>query len=341
MAFEFGPQAVQELREIARRVLREEIPYDPGARFPPHSDWFSGTFHTTGGITARAGNTPGTGTGTLYYISTAGLLTQHSTVAHTVRNVTTSSVGAGNYIHGKMDVFGTIWLDTEDSEGATPVEFQKIVRVKANAFFAPGSTGASMDMLEWNSVTNSWDDSGSDATCRNTNNDCCMTEDEENWAIKLGDDDYDLQGFGLFRRAETNAAIDIGASGSADLSGVITSSANAVTINNGDTSGTGFRKIFSGEDVWVRYLSTQEWHVVSIPRVVLAGKPTAQLQSGSSGTFAVYYLDSGGTWTAWGSNTVTARNTSGMTMETDFLYSLTYYSNSEIPNAFPIEIEVF
>ena len=231
---------------------------------------------------------------------------------------------------------------------STSSAFSTTVRVKATAFFGPGDTGATMDLLQWNSGTEAWDDSGVNVTCGNTGKDCCMIDDEENWAVKVDSDDYELMPFGLFRRAQTTAAIDIGSTGIVNLidhsggtcAGSENTTAHSVTVCNGDATNNGFRKLFDDEEIWIKHFENK-WHVVSVPRVLLAGKPTAQLQSGSTGTFDVYYLNSSGTWTAWASNTVSARNNTGMTFETSELYSITYHENGDLANAFPLNIEVY
>jgi len=226
--------------------------------------------------------------------------------------------------------------------------FSTVVRVRATAFFEPGDTGATMDMLTWNSGTSAWDDSGSNVLCRDTDNVCCMLDNEENWAIKLDANDYELFQFGLHRRAQTTGAIDVGSTGTVNMidhaagtcAGTEKTSAHSVTVCNGDATNNGFRKLFDNEEIWIQHFENK-WHVVSIPRVELAGKPNAQLQSGSTGTFDVYYLNSSGAWTAWGSNTVSARNNTGMTFETAQLYRITYHGNGDLPVAFPLDIEVY
>jgi hypothetical protein len=67
----------------------------------------------SGSVTARAGTTPGTGSGTVYRYDGSDLVTTGQLV--TVKNAFASTSGsAGAYVLCSVDDYGTVWVTSED-----------------------------------------------------------------------------------------------------------------------------------------------------------------------------------------------------------------------------------
>jgi hypothetical protein len=68
-----------------------------------------------GGITARAGTTPGTGTVNVYHINSSGVLSQYNGHTETVYNLSSSAIAAGAYVQCKREYISWKWfVDFED-----------------------------------------------------------------------------------------------------------------------------------------------------------------------------------------------------------------------------------
>ena len=110
----FSALAIAELREIARRVLREERAHksqDSGRQHDTPALVYVGK--TSGSITARSTDTAGTGSMLIHYCTTANLLTPGSTSPVTVKNMTTHAINSQTWIQAKQDTRGTLWVDVE------------------------------------------------------------------------------------------------------------------------------------------------------------------------------------------------------------------------------------
>jgi sorbitol-specific phosphotransferase system component IIBC len=69
----------------------------------------------TGGITARAGTTPGTGTINVYHVNDSGTLAHYNSQAITVYNLSSAAIVAGKYVMCKRDYVSWKWfVDFED-----------------------------------------------------------------------------------------------------------------------------------------------------------------------------------------------------------------------------------
>lgn len=214
-----------------------------------------------------------------------------------------------------------------------------LVRVEANTFFEPGDGSTAFDLMEWNESTNQWDDSGDDVNCLNSQSDCCMLPGEQNFAVEVETGLYELLSFGLVRQVQTTAAIAIKGNGSANVMEGTTETGNSITIHNGNFEYTAPRALFNNDRVMVTWF-TDKWRVSFVPRTVIVGKPQTDLQSGSTGTFDIYALNSSGSWASQ-SETVSARNNTGMQFDSDNYYQIVYTYDSFMPFAFPIDIEVY
>ena len=102
--------AVRQLREIARRVLREEL----GATLNRQSGNQTGNNHfvvkaSTSGITGLTTSGPGSGTGTIHFRSTASVLTS-SSESTTVYNLSSSPLSPNAFAIATQDNFGSLWI---------------------------------------------------------------------------------------------------------------------------------------------------------------------------------------------------------------------------------------
>ena len=69
----------------------------------------------TGGITARAGTTPGTGTVNVYYVNDSGTLAHYNSQTITAYNLSSAAIVAGKYVMCKRDYVSWNWfVDFED-----------------------------------------------------------------------------------------------------------------------------------------------------------------------------------------------------------------------------------
>ena len=69
----------------------------------------------TGGITARAGTTPGTGTVNVYHVNDSGVLAHYNSQTITVYNLSSAAIVAGKYVMCKRDYISWKWfVDFED-----------------------------------------------------------------------------------------------------------------------------------------------------------------------------------------------------------------------------------
>lgn len=68
-----------------------------------------------GGITARAGTTPGSGTVNVYWVNDSGTLAHYNGQTVTAYNLSTSTIAAGTYIQAKRDYVSWKWfIDFQD-----------------------------------------------------------------------------------------------------------------------------------------------------------------------------------------------------------------------------------
>ena len=68
-----------------------------------------------GGITARAGTTPGTGTVNVYHVNDSGTLAHYNSQTITAYNLSSAAIVAGKYVMCKRDYIGWKWfVDFED-----------------------------------------------------------------------------------------------------------------------------------------------------------------------------------------------------------------------------------
>jgi hypothetical protein len=69
----------------------------------------------TGGITARAGTTPGTGTVNVYHVNDSGVLAHYNSQTITAYNLSSAAIVAGKYVMCKRDYISWKWfVDFED-----------------------------------------------------------------------------------------------------------------------------------------------------------------------------------------------------------------------------------
>ena len=69
----------------------------------------------TGGITARAGTTPGTGTVNVYHVNDSGVLAHYNSQTITVYNLSSAAIVADKYVMCKRDYVSWKWfVDFED-----------------------------------------------------------------------------------------------------------------------------------------------------------------------------------------------------------------------------------
>ena len=218
-----------------------------------------------------------------------------------------------------------------------------IVLVRANNVKAPGAS-VSCDLMQFSG--GSWSDSGTDVTVYDVGNNVCLLDEEYAWAQDMAGDGsrYEFVGqYGLVRRAVMDADVDVHSSGNATILAqssvcVMTTSNLTVSVCNGQGSGSlgATRKLFNGDYLTIRYQNNL-WNVVAPERIPLVGKPTTNLQDGSSGTFNLWTFSSG-TWAAKSpTETVTAYNETGLTFSTTSLYRIDYFEYGSHPLATPIQ----
>lgn len=337
-------KAIAQVREVVRRVLGER---EATIRRPVYAKQGSMAYigKTDGsGITALSGTTPGSGTVTLQEVASGGTLTARqdadaNDVTATAYNLCTTAISSSTYVFLTKEMLtGKLYASTSKG-GGSPGSGSSLVRVEANTFFEPGDGSTSFDLMEWNESTNQWDDSGDDVNCLNSQSDCCMLPGEQNFAVEVETGLYELLSFGLVRQVQTTAAIAIKGNGSANVMEGTTETGNSITIHNGNFEYTAPRALFNNDRVMVTWF-TDKWRVSFVPRSVIVGKPQTDLQSGSTGTFDIYALNSSGSWASQ-SETVSARNNTGMQFDSDHFYQIVYTYDSFLPYAYPIDIEVY
>lgn len=139
-----GPEAEAQLRRVVRRVLHDELGIGRGGIGQIAKPRHSFVFSSTGAVTAGSATVPGSGTCTIYELttsSTGNKLTQKSTITQTVFNTADTSILANTYFTGFQDEYGKYWAQLNATSERAQILIKNTTSLTVNAYSVFGLDG--------------------------------------------------------------------------------------------------------------------------------------------------------------------------------------------------------
>lgn len=211
MNFQLGQEAVDQIKEVVRRVLYDDIGVVGEQSPPPIITRSAVVFKTIGTITARSGVTAGSGTAKVNYLSTAGALTTLSGSNQTIRNFTTGTISG--YGLGIQDECGTIYAAPAVATPSTAAAGATPVYARCDTALVPGSntTGQNFTQMMWGG--SSWAATTTTLNVRDPGYSACYFPNEEGWFFSPNGANYfPLGEGGLTRIVKLTTTVGINAS---------------------------------------------------------------------------------------------------------------------------------